>query len=234
MKKTSFFSGCLVCTAFCLAVLCFSQNTFSPVMGSNVRTANKNNYTIVIDPGHGGPDPGKVSDSGVKEKDLNLEIALRLKRLLEAQDVTVVMTREDDTVYSSPESSSKKMADLDHRISLIEDTKPNLMISIHQNSFPKEAVYGAQVFYHGDSAEGKLLAQMIQSQIIKDTHQTKQREIKGNENYYMLQKSSCPTAIVECGFLSNPEETKLLLSPDYQEKMAWAIHLGALRYLRQS
>ena len=184
---------------------------------------------VVIDPGHGGKDPGKIGSFGTLEKDINLQIALYLKEILEVQDIHVIMTRKEDKELTTNENN-RKMADMKERIKLIEESNADLVISIHQNSYTTPEVYGAQCFYHTDSAKGKQLAAIIQNQIIASTNQTKIREIKSNNDYYLLKNSPVPTIIVECGFLSNPEEEQLLLTEDYQRKMAWAIHLGVLQY----
>ena len=107
----------------------------------------------------------------------------------------------------------------------------DLVISIHQNSYTDSRIYGAQCFYYTSSKEGKELASILQDQIIHSTNQTKIRKIKSNTDYYLLKYSTLTTVIVECGFLSNPEEEKLLSGDEYQRKMAWAIHLGILKYL---
>ena len=188
---------------------------------------------IIIDPGHGGKDPGKVGTKGTLEKEINLEIALHLKAILETQNVKVIMTRNKDMDLSTT-SSNRKLSDMKERLTLIQESNANLVISIHQNSYTSPEVYGAQCFYRTDSAQGEQLASIIQKQIIISTNQTKIREIKGNDDYYLLKHSPLPTVIVECGFLSNPEEEKLLLTDEYKRKMAWAIHLGILQYLNQN
>mgnify|MGYP003289718068 CR=1 FL=1 len=186
--------------------------------------------TIIIDPGHGGRDPGKVGVTGTLEKDINLQIALILKSLLEAQDINVIMTRDEDKELTT-NTDNRKISDMKERIKLIQESNSTLVISIHQNSYTSSDVYGAQCFYNTNSPEGEQLAAIIQNQIITSTNQTKIREIKSNNDYYLLKHSPIPTVIVECGFLSNPEEEKLLLTVEYQHKMAWAIHLGILQYI---
>lgn len=188
---------------------------------------------IIIDPGHGGKDPGKVGTKGTLEKDINLEIALYLKEILENQDIEVILTRDSDTDLSIT-SSNRKLSDMKERLALIQESNAVLVVSIHQNSYTSPEIYGAQCFYHTNSAEGEQLASIIQKQIITSTNQTKIREIKGNNDYYLLKHSPLPTVIVECGFLSNQEEEKLLLTEEYQRKMAWAIHLGVLQYLNRA
>lgn len=196
-----------------------SPNLFSP-----------SSPTIIIDAGHGGRDPGKVGSLGTLEKDINLQISFILKDILEAQDIHVIMTRDTDKDLSKT-TANFKVSDMKERVTLIQENNAALVISIHQNSYTTPEVYGAQCFYHTNSTEGKQLAAIIQNQIITSTSQTKIRPIKGNNDYYLLKHSPVPTVIVECGFLSNPEEEKLLLTEDYQRKIAWAIHLGILQYI---
>ena len=188
--------------------------------------------TILIDAGHGGRDPGKVGIADTLEKDINLKIAFYLKELLEHQNIQVLMTREKDEDLAAT-SDNFKTSDMKKRISLIQESNADLVVSIHQNSYTTPDVYGAQCFYFTDSEEGKILASTIQKQIIISTNQTKVREIKSNSDYYLLKHSPLPTVIVECGFLSNPDEERLLLTKEYQRNMAWAIHLGILHYLNR-
>ena len=202
--------------------------------------------TIVIDPGHGGGDPGKVGVDGSLEKDINLaisqylkkelqdvnlEIALKLKKYLEQQDIHVVMTRQEDKGLYEETDTNKKVKDMKQRLSIMEQSKPALVVSVHQNSYPEESISGVQVFYYRDSLEGKKAAQLMQEQMIETLQPVKKREAKENSTYYILKKTTVPTIIVECGFLSNSTEAGLLVTPEYQEKVAWAIHMGIMRYL---
>lgn len=186
-------------------------------------------HTIVIDPGHGGNDPGKVAINSALEKDVNLAIALKLKKYLEQEDMEVVMTRQEDKGLYEETDSNKKVHDMKNRLAIMEGAKPVLVVSVHQNSYPEESVSGVQVFYYRDSAEGKRAALLMQEQMIATLQPAKEREAK--ENYYILKKTTVPTIIVECGFLSNREEADRLTSEDYQERVAWAIHLGIMRYI---
>ena len=184
----------------------------------------KEEVMIVIDPGHGGEDPGKVGVNGALEKELNLKIADKLKKLLEEKNIQIVMTREDDFV---PES---KKEDLQKRVDLINEVKPEIVICIHQNSFTDQTVAGPQVFYHGGSDISKQIAQMLQEELwlVDEEHQ---RQIKGNENYYMLSETEVPTVIVECGFLSNAADEEKLKTEEYQEQIAHAICTGITKWL---
>lgn len=188
-------------------------------------------HTIVIDPGHGGNDPGKVAINSALEKDVNLAIALKLKKYLEQEDMEVVMTRQEDKGLYEETDSNKKVHDMKNRLAIMEGAKPALVVSVHQNSYPEESVSGVQVFYYRDSAEGKRAALLMQEQMIATLQPAKEREAKENSTYYILKKTTVPTIIVECGFLSNQEEADRLTSEDYQERVAWAIHLGIMRYI---
>jgi len=187
--------------------------------------------TIVVDPGHGGRDPGKVGVNGVLEKDINLAISLKLRDILEEKGINVIMTRTEDEGLYSESDSNKKRTDLKNRIEIINSNNALLAISIHQNSFTEEYVKGAQVFYYAQSEQGKKLAEIIQEQIKEYLKDGNHRKAKSNTNYYMLKHTSCPLVIVECGYLSNQKEAALLADSEYQEKMARAIYLGIEKYL---
>lgn len=189
--------------------------------GSSIK---KEEVLIVIDPGHGGEDPGKVGVNDALEKDINLKIGEKLRELLEDQGIQIVMTREDDFV---PES---KKEDLKKRVELINEVNPDIVVCVHQNSFTDQTVAGPQVFYHGSSEISKKIAQTLQEELwlVDEEHQ---REIKGNENYYMLSQTEVPTVIVECGFLSNQEDAEKLVTEEYQDKIAQAICAGITKWL---
>lgn len=186
---------------------------------------------VLIDAGHGGWDPGKVGVNEALEKDINLEIALRLKRLLEQNDVVAVMTREEDKDLASENAANRKNEDLKNRVRLIEEVSPVLVVSIHQNSYTEEDVDGAQVFYYAASEEGKRLGTILQESLKAELDDGNHRVAKANREYYLLKKSASPAVIVECGFLSNKREADLLAEKEYQEKLAFAIMLGIMEYI---
>ena len=188
---------------------------------------------VVLDSGHGGDDPGKIGANGVKEKDINLAIARLLKKKLEKQGILVVMTREGEDDLSDPGAVNAKVQDLQRRVQLIHEKKPDCVISIHQNSYPDAAVKGAQVFYYTTSGEGKAAAEILQNELLEIDPENKKRE-KANNTYYILKKTEVPTVIVECGFLSNLQEAKQLQEAEYQKKVAQAIGMGVLYYLGES
>lgn len=186
---------------------------------------------VVIDAGHGGEDPGKIGVGGSKEKNINLSIAKLVKQYLEANDVEVIMTREEDKALCDESISNWKVQDMKKRIEIIESANPVVAVSIHQNSYTEEYVQGAQVFYYENSKEGEVLAEVLQQSLTDTLKPENSREIKGNSSYYLLKKTKVPIVIAECGFLSNWEEEKKLSSEEYQQRVAWAIHLGIMKYL---
>lgn len=186
---------------------------------------------IIIDAGHGGNDPGKVGVNGALEKDINLALALKLKPILENKGYEVILTRDSDMALADENSSNKKQEDLSNRIQIMEDANPIFTISLHQNSYSDASVSGPQVFYYSNSDAGKQLAQSVQSSLNDTLEVASPRQIKANDDYYLLKKSPTPTIIVECGFLSNPTEAALLVDNMYQDKLVRAIYLGLCDYL---
>ncbi|SDL21438.1 N-acetylmuramoyl-L-alanine amidase CwlD [Natronincola ferrireducens] len=190
---------------------------------------------IVLDPGHGGVDPGAVSKNGVVEKDINLAIALHLKGFLEQSGAIVIMTRtEDKGLYSSGGSiRQKKNEDLRNRKEIVENSNADIFITIHLNAFSQTQYYGAQTFYPKGNAEGKKLAVKVQEELINTLDKNNKRVALEKEGIYIIKGLDIPTVLVECGFLSNPQEEKLLQKASYQKKIAWAIYIGIQRYFSE-
>ncbi len=195
---------------------------------------------IVIDPGHGGMDGGASSDTGTTEKDINLAIALYIQELAEADGWKVILTREDDRGLGDAKSKTirgQKTADLIARRDMIRDVKPTVAVSIHLNSFKQDrSVHGAQTFYPsgpGNQAildESKKLAEAVQEQLETGIDDGKEREALAKRDVLMFKNPVVPMAIVECGFLSNAEEARLLEQEEYQRKLARCIYNGILLY----
>ncbi len=211
-----------------ISMIILSRNTANYVVSHQVKTDEK---IVVLDAGHGGSDPGKIGVNGALEKEINLSVTLRVKKLLEANDVTVIMTRTDDAGLYKESDENQKVVDLKNRIQIMNEANPDLIVSIHQNSYEDEGIHGAQVFYYKNSEEGKKIAELFQSQFLKRVDPENHRVPQGNNTYYILKETTYPLVIVECGFLSNWEEADLLITKQYQEKVAWAIHLSILEYL---
>ena len=189
---------------------------------------------IVIDAGHGGIDPGKVGTNDALEKDINLALALKLRDKFKQDSIRIILTRDSDIGLYSEGNTNKKAEDMQNRCKIITEAAPIFTVSLHQNSYPSPEVCGAQVFYFGQSQDGKKLADTIQDSLIANVDPDNHRVAKANESYYLLKKTPTPTVIVECGFLSNPTEADLLLTDDYQNKLVNAIYIGIQNYLSES
>ncbi len=205
------------------------QRDLQPVSG--VLRERISGRLVVIDPGHGGYDPGAVSADGTLEKDVVLSIAKHLGRLLNQASIYTLFTREgDNSVQLAPGGNllSRKRQDLMGRVNLANKAEADLFISIHCNSFPQSIWSGAQTFYYSGQHESKQLAVAIQSELVKRLGPNRRQANAGD--YRVLKDTRMPAVMVEVGFLSNPKEARLLADPNYQEKMANAIYHGILRY----
>lgn len=209
----------------------YFQYANSAVQTFGLATASK---TIIIDPGHGGFDPGKTGTTGVHEKEINLNIALKLRDYLEQSGAYVIMTRTEDVDLDGDDTKQRKKADMMNRSQRVNDSNGDIMVSIHQNSFPQAKVRGGQVFFYKDSGNGQVLAQHIQKAIQTHADEENKRVAKHNGDYYILRTTKIPAVIVECGFLTNLEEERKLNTDQYQEKMAWAIYIGIIEYFQEN
>lgn len=209
-----------------MGVFILFQSDYLPVS-----SVAKEKRVIIIDPGHGGDDPGVVGIDNIKEKDVNLEVSMLLQKKLKKAGYEVVMTRDADVGLYEPGSKHKKVQDMQKRCQIIEEINPICTISIHQNSYPDAAVKGPQVFYFTHSDTGKNLAKSIQDELNVKLEVERPRVEKGNTTYYMLKRSASPTVIVECGFLSNQDESRKLQDKSYQKKIVDAIMEGSSRFI---
>lgn len=226
MKKWKYLVGILLLLG--AVILC--QKTGNYLLSTIETKADakkiEDKKTVVIDAGHGSSDPGKVGINDVLEKDVNLIIAKQLKKFLKERGIEVVMTRTEDAALAD-----SKGEDLKKRVELINENQPNLAVSIHQNSYTSSNVKGAQVFYYKDSEEGKAAAEILQ-EALRGIDTENHRQAKADASYYLLNHTEVPLVIVECGFLSNPEEAEKLNTEEYQKKIAEAICSGLLKYLQ--
>lgn len=191
---------------------------------------------IIIDPGHGGIDPGAVGKLGKKEDDINLEIALKLRRLIEQTGGIAILTREEDKGLYTEKSKTyrqKKNEDLRNRKIFVNESEGDLFISIHLNSFPQSKYYGAQTFYKKGCEDSKKLAEILQEELRNVLDKNNKRVPQDRDNIYLLREVNIPSVLIECGFLSNPNEERLLSDSKYQEKIAWAIYIGIMRYFKE-
>ena len=206
-------------------------NRSSPVSVSSVDRID----TVVIDAGHGGIDGGATGIGGVVEKSINLQIALKLKNVLQANGYRVVMIREADTsIHSSGKSiAQQKKSDMNNRLKIINETPNSLTVSIHQNHFEQQQYSGAQMFYGKVNTDSKILADCIQKRFGGTLQSDNKREIKqAGKDLYLMYYAKTPIVLVECGFLSNPIESALLSDDTYQNKVAFTIFSGIMDYLQ--
>ena len=187
---------------------------------------------LLIDAGHGGFDGGAVASDGTLEKHVNLDISLCLRDMLVICGFPVMMTRTDDAALSDSESDTirhKKVSDMRNRLSLYNGAE--MVISIHQNHFQSPKYCGAQVFYSINNPAGAQLAESIQSSIVDGLQPQNKRKIKpATDGVYLMRHTTVPSVLVECGFLSNPEELSNLKTTEYRQQMAWAVMLGYWNY----
>lgn len=187
---------------------------------------NQQEVIVVIDAGHGGFDGGAVgSITGVKEDGLNLAVAKLLKIQFKKEGCSVIMTRSDKNALGDTKDS-----DMARRRSIIDKSNADIVISVHMNKYKDPAVHGPQVFYFSESAQGETLAKLIQQELNSALNPPRPRVHK-SENYFILRSGSCPCVLVECGFLSNEREERLLQTESYQLQCAKAIFCGAKAYI---
>ena len=188
---------------------------------------------VVVDAGHGVPDEGAEVGDGTTEAQTNLKIALKLQNLLEQSGCVVILTRSDENgIYDldSKTLKQKKISDIRNRVKIGNESSADIFVSIHLNKIPEEKYYGWQTFYNKNSKEGQKLAKQIQANINEAIQKENKRIASKIENIYIINNVEIPTTIVECGFLSNSQEKELLLTDNYQNRLAWGIYNGIIDY----
>ncbi len=226
ISKKLFYLGLIICS-----LLFGWWLYYEPAIWINLPlTSTISGKKIVIDAGHGGIDPGTRSISGLKEKELNLELALKLKRHLAMVGVYCVMIRERDRDFSdsNEDFATKKKRDLSYRTRTANQSGADLYLSIHANSFPQSIYKGAQTFYEKSDPKSKFLAEAIQYQLVRRLGPNRRRAKVGD--YRVLNDTNMPGVMIEVGFLSNPEEARLLGDDGYRERIAKAIFYGVIDY----
>lgn len=201
-------------------------------------TAETKYKTVIVDAGHGGPDGGTSAEDGTLEKELNLQIALKLNDILKSMGVNTVMIRsEDKSVHddSAETIREKKISDIKNRLSVMNNTDNSVFVSIHQNHFSQPQYHGTQVFYSKNHPESSSLADYIRQSVITELQPENSRETKqSGSDIYLLYHAQIPAVMVECGFLSNYEETEKLKDEKYQRKLAFLIALGIMDFIKNT
>lgn len=226
-NKKLFFSIIVVIICF-IAVLGVNYKNMVDAMENEVGTK-----IILIDPGHGGIDGGAVSKNGTVEKNINLSIGLKLREQLQEKGYKVLMTREEDKGLYSDKGTvrNKKNEDLNNRCKIKRESNCNMFISIHMNMFPESKYYGAQIWY-SNNEESKKFAHITQTNLIKDLNNNNRRVEKAAKNAYKVLRcnDTIPSILIECGFLSNPDEERKLKTEEYQQKIAKCIEKSIEEY----
>ncbi len=218
-----------------VSILLFKSNKDINVFNNNISYSG----VIVLDPGHGGVDGGTSDKSGLLEKNINLDVALKLRKILVKSDIRVIMTRDKDVSLEKKSNinSSRYRRDLDARKNIINRNRPNAFISIHVNSFAQaRSARGIQIYYFPSSEESKRLAELVCQSINKNLYQKhlKLTSVKAKiipEDYYILRETGYPGILIETGFITNLEDKKLLKNSTFKEELAKAIKKGLLDYL---
>lgn len=228
-KKTLKLSLSLVA---CFVMLAVCANISERALPTSAQTADK--PIIVLDAGHGGLDSGAVGASGVLEKDINLSIVLALRDMFEMSGFQVVLTRSEDISIHDPDVTgirNQKLSDMDNRLEIIQSYPDSIFLCVHQNNFTDPAYFGGQMFYNNNNADNRQLAQIMQNKFA-ELNPKNDREIKlcGDE-LFLLKTNPNPSLMIECGFLSNPEEEAQLSMWEYQQKVAFTIYGGVMEYL---
>ena len=201
------------------------------------------NKVIVLDAGHGGIDPGSMNDNKtILEKDINLAITLKLRDLIESSGGTVILTREDDSsLYVDDGKKSireKYNENLRNRRKMVQESNADMFLSIHMNALSgvpnASKYYGAQTFYSVSNEQSQTLAKVVQGELKRVVDESNNREIKSGSDKYILKENAMPSILIECGFLSNEKEAKLLTDEKYQDKVAWAIYVGIQKYFSEN
>ena len=201
----------------------------------SVQISNDKTPVIIIDAGHGGLDGGAVAADGTVEKDINLDIALKMNEYLQNLGYSTVLTRDEDiSIHDSSAGTTrqKKVSDLHNRLGIINSTPDCIFVSVHQNYYTQSKYSGTQVFYSVNNPDSEKLAQLIQSSVVSLLQPENNRQIKqSGSSIFLLHNSTVPSVLVECGFLSNPQETEKLKNEDYRMQMAQAVCKGIINYL---
>ena len=231
--STKLFYTIILLSAFILTCIIIFYKEYHKVEAIYLPITNR---IIGIDPGHGGVDPGAVSKNGLKEDDINLMIALKLKRFIEHSGGIAVLTRESDVgLYTEKSKTLRQMKteDLINRKALIENAECEIFVTIHLNSFTKSRYSGAQTFYSANILDSQRLAYIIQEELKNVLDKNNKRVPSIIEDVYLIKELPIPSVLVEAGFLSNEAEEKLLKTSEYQEKIAWSIYVGIMKYFNE-
>lgn len=219
---------------FILSSIILGISLYSPNISVETVSVPVSNHTIIIDAGHGLPDGGAISDDGTSEENINLNISLKLQKLLEASGSTVILTRSDENGIYEINSKNKKQSDLKNRVNLANSSNAEIFVSIHLNKIDISSCSGWQSFYQKNNENSKILAKCIQENLNYSIQKNNKRDILPLSGKYIIDNVKIPTVIIECGFLSNQTDLNNLKTDSYQENLAWGIYTGIIDYFSKS
>ncbi len=231
IKRLALITTCLVLSLLFSNVQYKSDITLVPTM-----TVPVTNKVIVLDAGHGSPDEGATSSDGTSEASINLQIVLKLQKLLESSGATVILTRYDENAIYELDAetiSQKKVSDIKNRVKIGNESSADIFVSIHLNKIPESKYSGWQTFYKDGNEKSTSLATCIQNNLNTTINTPNNRQPLKLDNIYIMKYVEIPIALVECGFLSNQEEESKLVTDEYQSKLAWGIYNGIMDYFNQ-
>lgn len=217
---------------FAILIYSLSSNTFSKTQLASSTPVS--GHTIILDAGHGSPDGGATGEDGSVESDLNLSIVLKLQNLLESSNCTVILTRSDENGIYEADSSTirqKKISDMKNRVDIANNSNAEMFVSVHMNKLEQTQYSGWQTFYKNQDEDSKKIAETVQLSLNNFLKKENSRTIKSISGIYLTKNVDIPLVLVECGFLSNVEENKLLQTDSYQNELAWSIYIGIMDYL---
>lgn len=230
-KRILFIIMFILISTFTYSINIKKENTIST---SSLPVSNK---VVILDAGHGKPDEGASSNLGTTEESINLKITKKVQNLLEQSGSTVILTRSDENgIYNQDENSlrNKKVSDIKNRVKIGNESSADIFVSIHLNKIEQSQYYGWQTFFKQNNEQSKKLAQNIQQSLNESIQKENKRESLKISGKYIIDHVEIPISIVECGFLSNPEEEKLLQQDEYQSRLAWGIYTGIMNYFYEN
>lgn len=231
-KKTLRFTACMA-GAFVMLAVCARMTDSALPASADI----SDRPVIVLDAGHGGLDSGAVGKNGVLEKDVNLSVVKHLQKLLELSGFRTVLTRSEDiSIYDAGVEGirNQKLSDMDNRLEIIQSYPDSIFLCIHQNNYTDPQYFGGQMFYNNNNPDNRTLAQIMQNRFAQ-LQPGNDREIKlTGDELFLLKSNKNPSLMIECGFLSNPEEEAKLGTEEYRQQLAFTIYSGVLEYMDAS
>ena len=238
ISKKQILAGIFTFFLLTLVILGLNKNNYNLENSNSIPSVSLpvSNKVVIIDAGHGKPDEGAQNENGLTEEAINLKIALKLQNMLEQAGCTVILTRSDENaIYDAKSNTIKEMkvSDIKNRVKIGNNSSADIFVSIHLNKIPQNQYSGWQTFFKNNDNKSIALATSIQNGLNEAININNKRVPLKISNIYIVDHVEIPIAIVECGFLSNPDEAKLLVEDKYQDNLAWGIYIGIINYFSE-